>query len=56
MDIVFRKVQALRQGIWKEAIHFELIYDGTGGQGRSATSTHGVQDEKLILLTYGLLD
>ncbi|XP_075493416.1 mediator of RNA polymerase II transcription subunit 14-like isoform X2 [Primulina tabacum] len=39
MDTVIRQVQALRQGRWKDAIRFELISDGTFGQGGSATSS-----------------
>ncbi|XP_041991440.1 mediator of RNA polymerase II transcription subunit 14-like [Salvia splendens] len=35
MDTVIRQVQALRQGRWKDAIRFELISDGTVGQGGS---------------------
>ncbi|KAK4427686.1 Mediator of RNA polymerase II transcription subunit [Sesamum alatum] len=43
MDTVIRQVQALRQGRWKDAIRFELISDGSIGQG-SAASIHGTQD------------
>ncbi|KAG8391030.1 hypothetical protein BUALT_Bualt01G0145600 [Buddleja alternifolia] len=44
MDTVIRQVQALRQGRWKDAIRFELISDGTIGQGGGAASTQGAQD------------
>ncbi|KAL0335522.1 UNVERIFIED_CONTAM: Mediator of RNA polymerase II transcription subunit [Sesamum radiatum] len=44
MDTVIRQVQALRQGRWKDAIRFELISDGSIGQGGSAASIHGTQD------------
>ncbi|KAH6813445.1 RNA polymerase II transcription mediator [Perilla frutescens var. frutescens] len=44
MDTVIRQVQTLRQGRWKDAIRFELISDGTAGQGGSTTLTHGAQD------------
>ncbi|KAL3814706.1 hypothetical protein ACJIZ3_015974 [Penstemon smallii] len=44
MDTVIRQVQALRQGRWKDAIRFELISDGTVGQGGGAASTHSTQD------------
>lgn len=44
MDTVIRQVQALRQGRWKDAIRFELISDGTVGQGGSTTFSHGTQD------------
>nr|XP_010932618.1 mediator of RNA polymerase II transcription subunit 14 isoform X1 [Elaeis guineensis] len=33
MDTVLRQVQILRQGRWKDAIRFELISDGSVGQG-----------------------
>ncbi|KAL8545645.1 hypothetical protein ACS0TY_005686 [Phlomoides rotata] len=44
MDTVIRQVQALRQGRWKDAIRFELISDGTVGQGGSTAFSHGNQD------------
>ncbi|CAI9786128.1 unnamed protein product [Fraxinus pennsylvanica] len=44
MDTVIRQVQALRQGRWKDAIRFELISDGSSGQGGNATSTQITQD------------
>ncbi|KAK6163146.1 hypothetical protein DH2020_002987 [Rehmannia glutinosa] len=47
MDTVIRQVQALRQGRWKDAIRFELISDGTIGQGSSIASTHGTQDGEI---------
>ncbi|CAM8963448.1 unnamed protein product [Rhodiola kirilowii] len=43
MDTVIRQVQALRQGRWKGAIHFELLSDGSG-QGGNSTSTQMNQD------------
>ncbi|KAK6157809.1 hypothetical protein DH2020_012057 [Rehmannia glutinosa] len=47
MDTVIRQVQALRQGRWKDALRFELISDGTIGQGSSIASTHGTQDGEI---------
>ncbi|PIN26584.1 Thyroid hormone receptor-associated coactivator complex component (TRAP170) [Handroanthus impetiginosus] len=47
MDTVIRQVKALRQGRWKDAIRFELISDGTSGQGGSAASSHGTQDGEI---------
>nr|GMC91042.1 mediator of RNA polymerase II transcription subunit 14 [Ipomoea batatas] len=44
MDTVIRQVQTLRQGRWKDAIRFELISDGTVGQGGSAGSMQMNQD------------
>lgn len=44
MDTVIRQVQALRQGRWKDAIRFELISDGTVGQGASAGAQDGETD------------
>ncbi|CAH9111716.1 unnamed protein product [Cuscuta epithymum] len=44
MDTVIRQVQTLRQGRWKDAIRFELISDGTVGQGGSASSIQMNQD------------
>ncbi|CAI9781699.1 unnamed protein product [Fraxinus pennsylvanica] len=44
MDTVIRQVQALRQGRWKDAIRFELISDGSSGQGGNASSTQITQD------------
>lgn len=39
MDTVIRQVQTLRQGRWKDAIRFELITDGSTGQGAGSTQT-----------------
>lgn len=44
MDTVMRQVQALRQGRWKDAIRFELISEGTTGQGVNAGSMQLNQD------------
>ncbi|KAF8394340.1 hypothetical protein HHK36_020548 [Tetracentron sinense] len=44
MDTVIRQVQALRQGRWKDAIRFELLSDGSAGQGGSAGSTQMAHD------------
>ncbi|RAL49014.1 hypothetical protein DM860_001334 [Cuscuta australis] len=44
MDTVIRQVQTLRQGRWKDAIRFELISDGTVGQGGTASSMQMNQD------------
>ncbi|XP_052194039.1 mediator of RNA polymerase II transcription subunit 14 [Diospyros lotus] len=44
MDTVIRQVQSLRQGRWKDAIRFELISDGSIGQGGSSSSTQMAQD------------
>ncbi|XP_010274201.1 PREDICTED: mediator of RNA polymerase II transcription subunit 14 [Nelumbo nucifera] len=44
MDTVIRQVQAMRQGRWKEAIRFELISDGSTGQGGSGGSMQMTQD------------
>ncbi|KAA8537028.1 hypothetical protein F0562_029506 [Nyssa sinensis] len=44
MDTVIRQVQVLRQGRWKDAIRFELISDGSVGQGGSAGSMQMTQD------------
>ncbi|KAL2536887.1 Mediator of RNA polymerase II transcription subunit 14 [Forsythia ovata] len=44
MDTVIRQVQTLRQGRWKDAIRFELISDGSIGQGGNANSTQINQD------------
>ncbi|XP_055816955.1 mediator of RNA polymerase II transcription subunit 14 isoform X3 [Solanum dulcamara] len=44
MDTVIRQVQTLRQGRWKDAIRFELITDGSTGQGGSAGSSQTSQD------------
>lgn len=44
MDTVIRQVQALRHGRWKDAIKFELISDGSVGQGGSSGSTQVTQD------------
>ncbi|KAL3516282.1 hypothetical protein ACH5RR_023184 [Cinchona calisaya] len=44
MDTVIRQVQALRQGRWKDAIRFELISDGSVGQGGNAGGTQITQD------------
>lgn len=38
MDTVIRQVQALRHGRWKDAIRFELISDGSVGQGGNTIS------------------
>ncbi|PHU10008.1 Mediator of RNA polymerase II transcription subunit 14 [Capsicum chinense] len=57
MDTVIRQVQTLRQGRWKDAIRFELITDGSTGQGSSAGSTQTSQDgesESASLRTPGL--
>ncbi|XP_038987624.1 mediator of RNA polymerase II transcription subunit 14-like isoform X2 [Phoenix dactylifera] len=37
MDTVVRQVQVLRQGRWKDAIRFELIFDDSAGQGGNTT-------------------
>ncbi|GFP99771.1 mediator of RNA polymerase ii transcription subunit 14 [Phtheirospermum japonicum] len=47
MDTVIRQVQALRQGRWRDAIRFELISDGTSGQGANVVSTHSTQDGEI---------
>ncbi|KAJ8529393.1 hypothetical protein K7X08_036228 [Anisodus acutangulus] len=44
MDTVIRQVQTLRQGRWKDAIRFELITDGSTGQGGSTGSAQTSQD------------
>lgn len=44
MDTVIRQVHGLRQGRWKDAIKFELISDGSMGQGGSASSMQITQD------------
>lgn len=44
MDTVIRQVQALRQGRWRDAIKFELISDGSMGQGGSTASSQINQD------------
>lgn len=44
MDTVIRQVQALRQGRWKDAIRFELISDGSVGQGGNAGGMQITQD------------
>ncbi|XP_057960378.1 mediator of RNA polymerase II transcription subunit 14 [Malania oleifera] len=44
MDTALRQVQALRQGRWKDAIRFELISDGTAGQGVNSASLQMNQD------------
>lgn len=46
MDTVIRQVQSLRQGRWKDAIRFELISDGSIGQGGNASSDHVTQDSE----------
>ncbi|CAK9185463.1 unnamed protein product [Ilex paraguariensis] len=47
MDTVIRQVQALRQGRWKDAIRFELISDGSVGQGGIAGSMQITQDGEI---------
>ncbi|XP_071932178.1 mediator of RNA polymerase II transcription subunit 14 isoform X2 [Coffea arabica] len=57
MDTVIRQVQALRQGRWKDAIKFELISDGSMGQGGNAGGTQITQDgeaDAAVLRTPGL--
>ncbi|KAF9618672.1 hypothetical protein IFM89_002367 [Coptis chinensis] len=44
MDTVVRQVQILRQGRWRDAIRFELISDGSAGQGGNAGSMQMNQD------------
>ncbi|CAI9102663.1 OLC1v1000965C1 [Oldenlandia corymbosa var. corymbosa] len=44
MDTVIRQVQALRQGRWKDAIRFELITDGSFGQGGNVGNAQTLQD------------
>ncbi|GJU12042.1 mediator of RNA polymerase II transcription subunit 14 [Tanacetum coccineum] len=44
MDTIIRQVQALRIGIWKDAIRFELISYGNQGQGSLAGSVQTSQD------------
>ncbi|GAA0182953.1 general transcription factor [Lithospermum erythrorhizon] len=53
MDTVIRQVQALRHGRWKDAIRFELISDGSVGQGSVGTA-HDVETESVGLRTPGL--
>lgn len=56
MDTVIRQVQALRHGRWKDAIRFELISDGSVGQGSagSVQTAHGVEADVAYLRTPGL--
>ncbi|KAA8544913.1 hypothetical protein F0562_019692 [Nyssa sinensis] len=55
MDTVIRQVQALRQGRWKDAIRFELISDGSMGQGGTASSvTQDGESDSAGLRTPGL--
>ncbi|GMP60861.1 hypothetical protein CsSME_00023554 [Camellia sinensis var. sinensis] len=44
MDTVIRQVHSLRQGRWKDAIRFELVSDGSTGQGGSAASMQMSQE------------
>ncbi|XP_042512128.1 mediator of RNA polymerase II transcription subunit 14-like isoform X2 [Macadamia integrifolia] len=44
MDTVIRQVLVLRQGRWKDAIRFELISDGSTGQGGNVGSIQMAQD------------
>ncbi|KAL1544325.1 Mediator of RNA polymerase II transcription subunit 14, variant 2 [Salvia divinorum] len=54
MDTVIRQVQALRQGRWKDAIRFELISDGTVGQGGSIAFGQDGETDSAGLRTPGL--
>ncbi|WOK94298.1 hypothetical protein Cni_G03000 [Canna indica] len=47
MDTVVRQVQVLRQGRWKDAIRFELISDGSTGQGGNTSSLQLTQEGEL---------
>ncbi|XP_076892712.1 mediator of RNA polymerase II transcription subunit 14-like [Bidens hawaiensis] len=38
MDTVIRQVRELKAGRWKDAIRFELISDGSSGQGQSSAA------------------
>ncbi|KAM0949887.1 putative mediator complex, subunit Med14 [Dioscorea sansibarensis] len=44
MDTVIRQVQVLRQGRWKDAIRFELVSDGSSGQGGNSNVMQLSQD------------
>ncbi|XP_042448372.1 mediator of RNA polymerase II transcription subunit 14-like isoform X1 [Zingiber officinale] len=47
MDTVVRQVQVLRQGRWKDAVRFELISDGSTGQGGTSGTSQLIQDGEL---------
>ncbi|XP_042420355.1 mediator of RNA polymerase II transcription subunit 14-like [Zingiber officinale] len=47
MDTLVRQVQILRQGRWKDAIRFELISDGSTGQGGNVGTSQLIQDGEL---------
>ncbi|XP_074570905.1 mediator of RNA polymerase II transcription subunit 14-like [Curcuma longa] len=47
MDTLVRQVQILRQGRWKDAIRFELISDGSTGQGGNIGTSQLIQDGEL---------
>ncbi|XP_059652785.1 mediator of RNA polymerase II transcription subunit 14 isoform X2 [Cornus florida] len=44
MDTVIRQVRSLQQGRWKDAIRFELISDGSAGQGGNVGSVQATQE------------
>ncbi|XP_010909256.1 mediator of RNA polymerase II transcription subunit 14 isoform X2 [Elaeis guineensis] len=47
MDTVLRQVHVLRQGRWRDAIRFELISDGSAGQGGNTSIVQLAQDGEL---------
>ncbi|XP_008788456.2 mediator of RNA polymerase II transcription subunit 14-like isoform X2 [Phoenix dactylifera] len=47
MDTVLRQVHVLRQGRWRDAIRFELISDGSAGQGGNNSIVQLAQDGEL---------
>ncbi|EHA8588505.1 putative Mediator of RNA polymerase II transcription subunit 14 [Cocos nucifera] len=44
MDTVLRQVHVLRQGRWRDTIRFELISDGSAGQGGNTSIVQLAQD------------